>query len=127
MNFTKFLIVGLLGTITNIFIFYLFVDRLFYPPIQISIIGFIFASIQNYILNNNWTFTTKDRKRSLTKLNYFKYLSISILSLGVNLSVLQFVLNQYMPEIKAFAQLVGIASGTLVNYLGVKRWIFNEK
>ena len=54
-------------------------------------------------------------------------ISISILSLGVNLSVLQFVLNQYMPEIKAFAQLVGIASGTLVNYLGVKRWIFNEK
>ena len=127
MNFTKFLIVGLLGTITNISIFYLFVDRLFYPPIQMSIIGFIFASIQNYILNNNWTFTTKDKKRPLTRLNYFKYLSISILSLGANLSVLQFVLIQYMPEIKAFAQLVGIASGTLVNYLGVKRWIFNEK
>ena len=69
----------------------------------------------------------RDKKRSLTKLNYFKYLSVSILSLGVNLSVLQFVLNQYMPEIKAFAQLAGIASGTLVNYLGVKRWIFNEK
>ena len=58
---------------------------------------------------------------------YNNYLSVSILSLGVNLSVLQFVLNQYMPEIKTFAQLVGIASGTLVNYLGVKRWIFNEK
>ena len=127
MNFTKFLIVGLLGTVTNISIFYLFVDRLFYPPIQISIIGFIFASIQNYILNNNWTFIVNNEKRSLSKLNYFKYLTVSIASLAVNLSVLQFILNQYMPEIKSIAQLIGIASATLVNYIGAKKWVFNEK
>jgi len=127
MNFTKFLIVGLLGTITNVSIFYLFVDRLSYSPIQISIIGFIFASIQNYILNNNWTFIVNNEKRSLSKLNYFKYLTVSIASLAVNLSVLQFVLNQYMPEIKSIAQLIGIASGTLVNYIGAKKWVFNEK
>ena len=127
MNFTKFLIVGLLGTITNVSIFYLFVDRLSYPHIQISIIGFIFASIQNYILNNNWTFIVNNEKRSLSKLNYFKYLTISIASLAVNLSVLQFILNQYMPEIKSIAQLIGIASGTLVNYIGAKKWVFNEK
>tara|TARA_B100001778_G_C18253302_1_gene478807 strand:+ start:135 stop:518 length:384 start_codon:yes stop_codon:yes gene_type:complete len=127
MNFTKFLIVGLLGTITNVSIFYLFVDRLSYSPIQISIIGFIFASIQNYILNNNWTFIINNEKRSLSKLNYFKYLTVSIASLAVNLSVLQFVLNQYMPEIKSIAQLIGIASGTLVNYIGAKKWVFNEK
>ena len=127
MNFTKFLIVGLLGTITNVSIFYLFVDRLSYSPIQISIIGFIFASIQNYILNNNWTFIVNNEKRSWSKLNYFKYLTVSIASLAVNLSVLQFVLNQYMPEIKSIAQLIGIASGTLVNYIGAKKWVFNEK
>ena len=127
MNFTKFLIVGLLGTITNVSIFYLFVDRLSYPHIQISIIGFIFASIQNYILNNNWTFIVNNEKRSLSKLNYFKYLTVSIASLAVNLSVLQFILNQYMPEIKSIAQLIGIASGTLVNYIGAKKWVFNEK
>ena len=127
MNFTKFLIVGLLGTVTNISIFYLFVDRLSYSPIQISIIGFIFASIQNYILNNNWTFIVNNEKRSLSKLNYFKYLTVSIASLAVNLSVLQFVLNQYTPEIKSIAQLIGIASGTLVNYIGAKKWVFNEK
>ena len=127
MNFTKFLIAGLLGTITNVSIFYLFVDRLSYSPIQISIIGFIFASIQNYILNNNWTFIVNNEKRSLSKLNYFKYLTVSIASLAVNLSVLQFVLNQYMPEIKSIAQLIGIASATLVNYIGAKKWVFNEK
>ena len=63
----------------------------------------------------------------MSKLNYFKYLTVSIASLAVNLSVLQFDLNQYMPEIKSIAQLIGIASGTLVNYIGAKKWVFNEK
>ena len=127
MKFTKFLFVGLLGTITNISIFYVFVDRLFYPPIQISIIGFILASIQNYIFHNNWTFINESKKRSLSRTDYFKYLSVSVMSLAVNLSVLQFVLVQYNPSIKAVGQLIGIASGTLINYLGAKKWVFREK
>tara|TARA_B100001250_G_scaffold19139_1_gene16446 strand:- start:10404 stop:10787 length:384 start_codon:yes stop_codon:yes gene_type:complete len=127
MKFTKFLFVGLLGTITNISIFYVFVDRLFYPPIQISITGFILASIQNYIFHNNWTFLNESKKRSLSKTDYFKYLSVSVMSLAVNLSVLQFVLVQYNPSIKAVGQLIGIASGTLINYLGAKKWVFREK
>ena len=127
MKFTKFLFVGLLGTITNISIFYVFVDRLFYPPIQISIIGFILASIQNYIFHNNWTFLTESKKRSLSKTDYFKYLSVSVMSLVVNLSVLQFILVQYNPSIKAIGQLIGIASGTLINYLGAKKWVFREE
>ena len=127
MKFTKFLFVGLLGTITNISIFYVFVDRLFYPPIQISITGFILASIQNYIFHNNWTFLNESKKRSLSRTDYFKYLSVSVMSLAVNLSVLQFVLVQYNPSIKAVGQLIGIASGTLINYLGAKKWVFREE
>ena len=127
MKFTKFLFVGLLGTITNISIFYVFVDRLFYPPIQISITGFILASIQNYIFHNNWTFLNESKKRSLSKTDYFKYLSVSVMSLVVNLSVLQFILLQYNPSIKAIGQLIGIASGTLINYLGAKKWVFREE
>ena len=127
MKFTKFLFVGLLGSITNISIFYVFVDRLSYPPIQISTIGFILASIQNYIFHNNWTFLNESKKRSLSKTDYFKYLSVSVMSLAVNLSVLQFVLVQYNPSVKAVGQLIGIASGTLINYLGAKKWVFREE
>ena len=127
MKFTKFLFVGLLGTITNISIFYIFVDWLFYPPIKISIAGFILASIQNYIFHNNWTFLSKSKKRSLSKVDYFKYLSVSVVSLAVNLSVLQFVLIKYDPSTKAVGQLIGIASGTIINYLGAKKWVFREE
>ena len=126
MKFTKFLFVGLLGTITNISIFYVFVDKLSYAPIPISITGFVLASLQNYILHNNWTFFKETEKRSISKLNYFKYLSISLLSLIINLGVLQFILVQYQRTIKAIGQLAGIASGTLVNYFGAKKWVFRE-
>ena len=126
MKFTKFLFVGLLGTVTNISIFYVFVDRLSYAPIPISITGFVLASLQNYILHNNWTFFKETEKRSISKLNYFKYLSISLLSLIINLGVLQFILVQYQPTIKAIGQLAGIGSGTLVNYFGAKKWVFRE-
>ena len=126
MKFTKFLFVGLLGTVTNISIFYVFVDKLSYAPIPISITGFVIASLQNYILHNNWTFFKETEKRSISKLNYFKYLSISLLSLIINLGVLQFILVQYQPTIKAIGQLAGIASGTLVNYFGAKKWVFRE-
>ena len=127
MKFTKFLFVGLLGTITNISIFYVFVDRLAFPAIQISIVGFLIASLQNYILHNNWTFFKETRKDILSKVDYFKYLLVSIISLCVNLSVLQFVLMQYEPIVKAIGQLIGIASGTLINYIGAKKWVFREE
>ena len=57
MKLPKFLAVGLLGTITNLTLFYIFVDIMMFPALQISIITFLIASLQNYILNHFWTFT----------------------------------------------------------------------
>ena len=52
MKLPKFLAVGLLGTITNLTLFYIFVDIMMFPALQISIITFLIASLQNYILNH---------------------------------------------------------------------------
>ncbi len=52
MKLPKFLAVGLLGTITNLTLFYIFVDIMMFPALQISIITFLIASLQNYILND---------------------------------------------------------------------------
>ena len=40
--------------------------------------------------------------------------------------ILQLILVQYQPTIKAIGQLAGIASGTLVNYFGAKKLVFSE-
>ena len=69
MKLPQFLIVGLLGTITNLVLFYIFVDILFYPPIIISVLSFLFASMQNYLLNHFWTFKKKidEKKKELER------------------------------------------------------------
>ena len=124
MKIVKFLTVGFLGMITNVVFFYALVDILLYPPLQISVIAFIITSIQNYIINHKWTFTDMTIGGSISYINYFKYLSVGIIALSVNLAVLQFLIISYQPNPKVLAQIAGIISGTLINYLGSKYWVF---
>ena len=124
MKIVKFLTVGFLGMITNVVLFYTFVDVLQYPAIQISVISFVVASIQNYIINHKWTFVDATIGSPVSYANYFKYLSVGIISLSVNLIVLQTLIDSYQPDLKVVAQIAGICAGTLINYLGSKHWVF---
>ena len=124
MNLPQFLIVGLLGTITNLVLFYIFVDILFYPPIIISVLTFLFASIQNYLLNHFWTFKKKIDENPPQIANYFRFLSVSLIGLTINLLILWWYINTFDPSIKVVAQAIGIAGGTTINFLGSKYWVF---
>ena len=170
MKLPQFLIVGLLGTITNLVLFYIFVDILFYPPIIISVLTFLFASIQNYLLNHFWTFKKRKIPSSTFKrfyqfhiiagiagtinylsflamfniffvyhfwtfkkkidenppqiANYFRFLSVSLIGLTINLLILWWYINTFDPSIKVVAQAIGIAGGTTINFLGSKYWVF---
>ena len=124
MKLLQFLIVGLLGTITNLVLFYIFVDILFYPPMIISALTFLFASIQNYLLNHFWTFKKNVDGKFPKILNYFRFLSISLIGLSINLLILWWYINTFEPSIKVVAQAIGIAGGTSINFLGSKYWVF---
>ncbi len=127
MRIPKFLMVGSLGTITNTAIFYVLVDKIGYPPIAISVIGFFVASIQNYMFNHFWTFSDMTQNSPASMKYYIKYLCIALMALVVNLIVLQYILIQYQPEPKVLGQAVGIIAGTTINFLGAKFWVFNAK
>ena len=127
MKFSKFIIVGFLGAITNVIIFYTFVDIIGYSPLVISAIGFLFASFQNYVLNHNWTFYHITKDRPITTNDYLKYLCIALIALTVNLFVLQYILDQYSPDPMVIGQCIGILAGTLVNYYGAKLWVFRVR
>ena len=124
MKLPKFLAVGLLGTISNLTLFYIFVDRLMFPALQISIITFLIASLQNYILNHFWTFTKTMDAEPPKILNYFRFLFVAMIGLFVNLLILWWVIDTFDPNIKVIAQAFGIAGGTMFNFLGSKYWIF---
>ena len=124
MKLPKFLAVGLLGTISNLTLFYIFVDRLMFPGLQISIITFLIASLQNYILNHFWTFTKARDAEPPKILNYFRFLFVAMIGLFVNLLILWWFIETFDPKIKVIAQAFGIAGGTMFNFLGSKYWVF---
>ena len=124
MKLPKFLAVGLLGTISNLTLFYIFVDRLMFPALKISIITFLIASLQNYILNHFWTFTKTMDAEPPKILNYFRFLFVAMIGLFVNLLILWWVIETFDPNIKVIAQAFGIAGGTMFNFLGSKYWVF---
>tara|TARA_Y100001947_G_C10327199_1_gene299060 strand:- start:691 stop:1107 length:417 start_codon:yes stop_codon:yes gene_type:complete len=127
LKISKFLTVGFLGSITNISIFFVLVDIMNYSPMLISALGFLIASLQNYMFNHYWTFSDVTNEIPASVKLYFKYLMIALIGLSMNLIVLKIILIYFKPGLKVIGQVFGIISGTMVNFFGSKYWVFNEK
>ena len=126
MHMSKFLTVGLLGTLTNLILFYLLADKCKFSALPISTLTFIISSLQNYYLNHRWTFSDRTENQPVEIKNYVKYLLVALLGLGINLFLLWWYLHYYSPPLKVIAQAIGIAGGTLFNFIGSKYWVFKR-
>lgn len=120
----RFLVVGLLGTITNLLIFFVLVDLRKWDPTVGSVLAFIIAVCQNYLLNHIWTFAHQVRGTTVSFKGYFRFMLVALAALGVNLVILWAVLILFDPPWKVIAQAAGIAVGTVINYSGSKLWVF---
>jgi dolichol-phosphate mannosyltransferase len=126
-QFIKFVITGGLGSITNLALFFVFVDMLFLPEIPVSIVCFLFSATQNYIINHKWSFkkeTASDRP-SVTK--WLKYIIASLLGLAVNVFVMEILFLNINLPFKFIAQACGIIAGTGVNFLLSKSIVFRRR
>ena len=126
MHIPKFLTVGLLGTLTNLILFYIFVDRWDFSALPVSTIIFLISSIQNYYLNHIWTFSDRTVNQPVGLSSYVKYLFIALAGLGINLFLLWGILFLFTPPLKVIAQTFGIAGGTIINFMGSKYWVFKK-
>ncbi len=118
---------GFLGTITNLILFYLLVDAGNLPALPVSVFTFVAASIQNYLLNHFWTFSIQTVNQSAGVKNYFRYLSVAVIALGINLTILWWLLNHYHFPMKVIAQAIGILGGMVFNFFGSKFWVFKSR
>lgn len=125
-KFIRFAIVGLLGTITNLLIFWIIVDLLKNSANFGSIIAFVFAVTQNYFLNHFWTFQEYSKRVKVSFKGYLKFVSFSLLGLGVNLLVLNLILHFLSLPLKVIAQFAGILAGLIVNFLGSSKFVFKK-
>ncbi len=119
-----FAITGILGTLTNLALFYVWVDISGGSPMWAAICGHIIAATQNYVLNHYWTFKGKAASAHVSIRGWLLFLASSLAGLLVNLLVLQLALP--LLSWPVLAQALGIAAGFLVNFIAAKLLVFNR-
>lgn len=125
-SFFKFAFVGFLGTITNLSIFYIFVDILGLWANVFAVIGFLIAGAQNYFLHHKWTFKNIMKDERLFFYGYIKFIITTLFGLAINLVVLNLILHFFDVPYKVIAQGCGVAFGTVFNYFGSKQFVFKK-
>lgn len=115
-QFLQFAVVGGLGTITNLAIFFVLVDVRGMDPLLGACVAFAVAVTQNYILNELWTFNS-EQTPGLSGRRYGKFVFFSILSLGVNLAVLQALISNFQFSLLVIPQAAGILAATALNFI----------
>jgi dolichol-phosphate mannosyltransferase len=123
----KFGITGGLGSITNLLLFFLLVDKTGLPEIPISIVCFIVAGTQNYFLNHRWSFREYTKKTPVSLLKWAMFLSGSLIGLTVNITVMKLIIIHFDLPLQFIAQACGIASGMIINFIISRFIIFGRR
>lgn len=122
-RFTKFCIVGAFGALINLIVLYSLVEWMLIGYILSAIIAFIIAVSFNYLLNKIWTFKDGRIKRSTVIESYLKFISISVIGLGLNLVILYYLV-EFINMWYVSSQVTAILGATSWNYIGSKTWAF---
>jgi putative flippase GtrA len=125
-QFFKFAVTGGLGTIVNLAIFFISVDIMGLPPVPVSIFCFIAVGVQNYIINHKWSFKQNNPAEPLSFKKYFMFMSGALLGLLVNISIMRFLIFQFVLPWKTIAQACGIAAGMIINFTVSKLFVFKK-
>lgn len=122
-QFIKFSVIGFLNTIINLAVLYMLTEFVGIYYLFSAVIAFIVAVTNSFIFNKIWTFNENINYK--TKSRYIKFFIISISALLVNLSLL-YILVEFFEIWYIQAQIIGIITNLLINFLGNKIWTFNE-
>ncbi len=94
-RFLKFAIVGAFGAVTDYTILNLLIFSAGFPPLVASGFGFCAAVLQNFLLNRWWTYPESQIRN--TRRQMAKFALVSVVGLGINLMVFDFVYELLRP------------------------------
>jgi len=122
LELLRYIIIGLLTTLLNIFIYYVCANILNIQYVVSTIIAWIVAVIFSFFTNRDFVFKNKKRETGFFKeFNMFwttRYLTglldVGIMFLGVN------IFKQNDTEVKIFSNIIG----TILNYIITKYLVF---
>jgi dolichol-phosphate mannosyltransferase len=120
-QFFTFSVIGVISTLIHLGLLYFLTDFIKIYYLLSSVFGFVVANIFSFIANSRFTFEKKidPRKR------YHKFLIISLISLGINLSAL-YLFTEIFGLYYLLSQIVATLFSLWVNFLGNKFWTFRR-
>ncbi|MFM9042959.1 MAG: GtrA family protein [bacterium] len=118
----RFAVVGASGYVINLLVFWLATEKADLHHALAAVIAFVVAVTNNFLWNRHWTFRASAGHAGFQAA---RFLTVSVISLGVNLLILQGLIALGMPEIGA--QAIAVAVATPVNFIGNKLWTFDGR
>jgi dolichol-phosphate mannosyltransferase len=119
----RFLVVGFLGIWVDCLSFFLIFHYFISDILTAQVFSFTIAVTHNFILNKYWTFKVKDGKKAPTQ--YLKFFLVALFALSLRSGVIAQCLQYGVPPLLSL--LIGIGSGTVINFLGSREWAFSER
>ncbi|MEZ0537736.1 GtrA family protein [Caldicellulosiruptoraceae bacterium PP1] len=124
-SFLRFVLVGLLNTSVDFFVFTIF-HSLFFLDVSFSqSAGYITGTLNSFVLNKLWTFENQKTKKVTTIKQFLKFILVNIVSLIISVILIRNLtyslnLNPY------FSKIIVTVITQFVNYYGYKLWVFNK-
>jgi putative flippase GtrA len=119
-EFLRFIVSGGLAVSTDLISYYLLIDHISIDSSKA--ISFILGSIVAFTLNKLWTFQSK-AQISVAALQFSILYTITFMA---NVSVNHITLF-YIETITPVAFLLATGTSTILNFLGMKFWVFSHK
>lgn len=120
-QFIKFALVGVSNTLIHLMILYILTEYLYIYYVLASIIGFIIAVTNSFILNTLWTF--KQNIKEKAGFRYSKFFTISVIAALTNIFLLYFI-TEFFGIWYILSQIIATFFSLIINFLGNKFWTY---
>ncbi len=118
-------VVGGTGYVINLIVFTLLAHGADLNHMLAAIGAFVVAVTNNFLLNRHWTFRRQGATRSRAGFQAARFLTVSLVGLGVNLLALALLVD-ILGAAELPGQAVAVAIATPVNFIGNKLWTFGR-
>src|SRR5262245_26494229 len=115
----QFGLVGVSGYVVNLLVFGVLVGPLDVHHLLAAVLAFCVAVTNNFWWNRHWTFDAKHGHAGFQAVRFF---TVSALALGINLVVLELLVQGGMDDLPA--QAIAVAIAMPFNFVGNKLWTF---
>lgn len=122
-EFIKFAMVGVVNTIINLSVLYVLTEFFSVWYILSSLLAFLVALTNSFIMNTRGTFKSNIKHKTATK--YGKFFMVSAITALSNLFFL-YLFTEFFGLWYMLSQVIAIVLTLMTNFIGNKFWTFNE-